>query len=357
MVLRSIFLFCFVCALRLAAATPDETARLLAGLPLDGTSLSEIGAGRAWQNHAAAFDSAWKELDAHQLGKIKAWASENLQPEYGGAGNVFYFFSGPDMLYAGEFFPNAANYVLVALEPAGAMPEPEKIPADALAASLEELHKSMNTVLSFSFFITKKMKTELSHQQLGGTLPVILTCLSRSGAQIDSVDFVGPDGASPAPEHPKSGARGVKIVFTRPGSATAQNIYYFEANLADEVLKKNDAVLKFCDGLGHGHSLLKAASYLMHQNGFDLIKNYILTHSDLIVEDDSGIPFRAFDPNKWQLGFYGQYKGTINLFKKEKRDQPDLAAAWKAAQPGPLGFSFGYQWQPKTSGLIEARPK
>ena len=153
------------------------------------------------------------------------------------------------------------------------------------------------------------------------------------------------------------------IVFTRPGSADrAKRLLFLEATLADEVLKKHDDVLKFCDGLGRGHSLLKAASYLMHGPNFDLVKNYILTHSDLIVEDDSGIPFRAFDPEKWQLGFCGQYKGTINLFKKGDTSgdcRPDLAAAWEAAaQPGAArGFLLGNQWQPKTSGLIEARPK
>lgn len=356
MLIRTL-LFSLLCACSLPAATPDETARFLAGLPLTNTSLGEIATRHAWVDHAVAFDAAWKELNAHQSARIRAWGPENLKPEYGDAGNVFYFFSGPDMLYAGELFPQAANYVLVALEPIGVLPEPEKIPAEALAPSLENLRKTMNAVLSFSFFITKSMKEDLHHQQLSGTLPVILTFLARGGARIDSVDFIGLDKAGAVTPDPKPATRGVKIAFTRPGAGAPQNVYYFEANLADDVLRKNDAVLKFCDSLGRSHSLLKAASYLMHGHNFDVVKNYLLTHSDLIVQDDSGIPYRGFDPGKWHLSFYGQYEGAIGLFKKENKDQPDLAAAWKASSPGPLGFSFGYQWHPKTSGLIEARPK
>jgi len=349
-----IFLIFLALGSLLRAATPDETARFLAGLPLQGTSLESLSAAPFWAKHAVRFDAAWKELDKRQISKIKAWAPENLAPAYEGHGNVFYFFSGPDQLYASLLFPNAANYVLVAREPVGILPEPDKIPVAQLAPSLENLYSTLNASLSFSFFITKKMKDDLKHQQLSGTTPVIMVFLARGGYKIESVDFIGLDAAGAVTADAKPASRGVKIVVTG-ASGEKQNVYYFEADLGDWVLKKNDAVLKFCDSLGRGSSLVKAASYLMHGGGFDIVRNYIEKNSDLVIEDDSGIPLHYFDKKEWDLKFYGHYSGPIGLFKKSF--QADVAAAYKETAPGPLPFSFGYNWRPNTSGALIARKK
>src|SRR5688500_7167089 len=96
---------CFVAILLAAvlptkAATPDEVARFLAGLPMHKTSLQEMAANPNWVRHAMEFDDAWRKLDAKQIAKIRAWAPEALAPQYDERGNVFYFFSGPDFLYA-----------------------------------------------------------------------------------------------------------------------------------------------------------------------------------------------------------------------------------------------------------------
>ena len=42
-------------------------------------------------------------------------------------------------------------------------------------------------------------------------------------------------------------------------------------------------------------SYLKAASYLMHEESFSSIRAYLLANSAFILQDDSGIPLRAFD--------------------------------------------------------------
>jgi hypothetical protein len=178
--------------------------------------------------------------------------------------------------------------------------------------------------------------------------------LARGGYKIESLDFIGLDAAGAVTADPKPATPGVKIVVTGPSGAK-QNVYYFAADLGDSVLKKNDAVLKFCDSLGRGSSLLKAASYLMHGGGFDLVRDYILKNSDLVVQDDSGIPLRKFDKAKWDLKFCGHYAGPIGLFKNDY--QADVAAAYKEAAPAALDFSFGYRWQQHESGAVIARAK
>jgi hypothetical protein len=101
------------------AATPNDNALFLAGLPIRDTPLAAFSYDSAWVDHATEFDKAWAELDARQLSKIRAWGPEFLGEAYANKRPLLYFFSGPDILYAQAFFPNASTYVLAGLEPTG----------------------------------------------------------------------------------------------------------------------------------------------------------------------------------------------------------------------------------------------
>ena len=335
------------------AATPNEVARYLAGLSMRGTTLEEFAKTPQWVRHAMEMDQAWMELEKKTLGRIRTWAPEYLGPEYGQPGNVYYFFSGPDLLYAQALWPNASNIVLVAREPVGTMPDLGTVSPAHLEAALANLRKSLNAVLSFSFFITQDMKVDLTQTQLQGTLPVLLVFALRAGYQVDTVESVGLDRTDATTTDARPATRGVRIALSRDG--LKQNVYYFEADLGDDVLRKNPAVLEFCTKLGPGSTLLKAASYLLHEGGFETVRKWVLAHTTQHVQDDSGIPMKYFDRAKWQLRLCGHYPGPIDIFKQHH--QPDLAAAYTQTAPLPMGFSFGYQWQPGRSGLIIARPK
>ncbi len=113
--------------------------------------------------------------------------------------------------------------------------------------------------------------------------------------------------------------------------------------------------MKFCEQQGEGVSLLKAASYLMHSNNFSQVRDFLLNRSKLILQDDSGIPFRYFAKEKWDIHFHGRYIGPIKRFLEH--GQLDLNKENSVAAPSPLPFSFGYQWQPSRSSLIVATAK
>jgi hypothetical protein len=334
-------------------ASPNDTAKFLAGLPIRDTPLAVFSYDPSWVDHATEFDKAWAELDARQLSKIRAWGPEFLGDAWASKSPLLYFFSGPDILYAQAFFPNASTYVLAGLEPAGAIPDITRMPKGALPAGLANLRKSLNSVLSFSFFITKDMKVDLKQNQLGGTLPVLYVFLARAGCQLETVEFVGLDKEG-AITQGKASTHGVRIVFFGPSGAE-QTLYYFETNLSNEGIKANPGFIKFCEQLGAGHSLIKAASYLMHLEEFGDARNFLLEHSSGILQDDSGIPFKDFDSSKWLLRFFGSYTGPISIFKKFY--QPDLANAYVSSNPPPLPFSFGYRWHPRACSLILATPK
>jgi hypothetical protein len=220
-------------------------------------------------------------------------------------------------------------------------------------SSLANLRKSLNSVLSFSFFITKDMKVDLHQNQLSGTLPILYVFLARAGCRVESAELVWLDKTGAlVPEKTPTG--GVKVVFFGPSGAQ-QTLYYFQTDLSNDGVKSQPGFLAFCDHLGIGSSLLKAASYLPHHPGFTTARDFLLSHSATIVQDDSGIPVKLFDSAKWAVRYFGSYPGPIALFKQNY--QADLAANYHRSHAPALPFGFGYRWHPSESSLILATPK
>ncbi len=331
-----------------AVTPPNEQARYLAGLDLGGTSLEPLSREEAWLRHAADFQKAWVDVEQRQLGPIRSWMPQQLGFMHADPSPLIYFFSGPDMLYAHAFYPNAQTYVLCGREPVGLVPDVAAMPAGVRAAALANLRKSLNAILSYSFFITADMKNDLTATQLSGTLPVMMLFLVRSSCRIEEVELVKLNANGDLTQD-KSKTPGVRVAFTGT-TGRRQTLYYFTTDLSNWGIKDNPAFLAFCRKLGQGNALVKAASYLMHLDEFSTARDYLLTQSRNIIQDDSGVPFRFFKPEAWVLSLYGHYPGPIELF--QKHNQPDLHAAFTNQKTGDLPFGFGYQWRPGISSLM-----
>jgi hypothetical protein len=311
-------------------ATVDETARFLAGLPVTGV-LEPLTHDAGWQEHAAAMDEAWTKKEQLQIVPIREWMSINATEYQLSSNTMFYMFSGPDFLYANIFFPNANTYILAGLEPIGQVPDLTRIPPEILRAELAALRGSMSTILRFQYFITKDMRAEFGRGSIGGTLPILYVFLARLGYTVTDIARVN------------SPADGVKITFAQ--GDRPQTLYYFKTDLAGG----NSNFLRWCAARGPGLSLLKAASFLMHGDGFSGVRNFLLEHSRVIVQDDSGLPLRAF-PKGWKVNLYGRYEPHKEEFAKYY--QPQLAALYEQEpRPSSLGFAFGYHWQ-KEDGIL-----
>jgi hypothetical protein len=316
--------------------TPDATAKFLAGMPVKGTPLESYRTHSGWAVHATDLDRAWGSLEKEQLSKIRAWAPQALGSSYKDSGLMYYMFSGPDFLYANAFFPNASTYILCGIEPIGPMPDIEKIPPAVLPSALANLRKALDSSLNRSFFITKYLMFDVKQNQLSGTLPILYVFLARARCTIDSVTLVSLDCDGNLVPEGKGTTPGVKIVFCGP-SRREQTLYYFMSDLADLAVNANPGFSKFCEQQGQGVTLLKAAAYLMNSEKFLVVRDFLLTHSKLILQDDSGIPFRFLEPEKWDIHLYAK---------------PD-----NESKPARLKFAFGYEWKKTHTTLMVATPK
>jgi hypothetical protein len=341
-------------ALGADAASPDDTARFLAGMPIGANSpLMPQVSDPSWQKHAKLFEDTWKGLDERQLSNIRTWTAKTIaEPRK----TLFYFFSGPDFLYANAFFPSADTYVLAGLEPVGRIPDVTQLPRGSLPSTLRHLESSLGNILKLSYFITLDMDSKLRQTQLNGTLPVLYVFLARSGKTIRDVSYVTlkDDGTvEPVTGNGKGAEKGVKIVFSG-SDGHEQTLYYFSTNLSNKGVRASP-FLKFCGTLGSGDSFVKSASYLLHGGEFSEVRNFLLEHSAAILQDDTGVPVSQFKPELWQLQPFGTYTSPIGMFRGNY--QSKLRALYQTAKPTPINFGVGYKWKVNQSNLLLAVKK
>jgi hypothetical protein len=336
----------------------NDYALFIAGLSNPAGTLAAYEDQPGWVRHAKFSDQNWERFTRGRLAPMREWAAKELASAT--AATVFYPFSGPDFVNVFTLFPRAKTYLLVALEPVGEMPD---FAAGNKQNFFPSLQRSLYDLLQLDFFITHKMKSAIGKSELKGTLAVLMFFLAREQAQVLDVQYWGmqPDGTiaeSPAlgPGERPAGIPGVRIVFTSPGSAENQTLYYFQFDLGNDSFGRNQHFVDFLKSFGPMTSFTKAASYLMYKPYFSAIRKFILDQSLYVLQGDSGIPLRYFDPAEWDLRFYGTYAGPIALFSN--CFQPDMATRYRKGQDiEPLPFGIGYRHRARTSNLMFASKK
>jgi hypothetical protein len=346
---------------KFSKALLTDTAQLLAGITLPETSeIANISASAPAKLHQQNFQAAFKKLDERQLNRVKAFAAAELAAPSGITADapLFYPFSGPDLLYAEAFFPNARRYLLTGLEPVGDMPELASYQNVELSDSLAELRKSLHAILNFSFFKTNDMRVDFRRSKLKGVVPVLLTFAAKAGFEVNNIHFfyVNTDGSVcttdakaliniKAPQIP-----GVELTLQRPGSATTQALIYLSSDIGDTGLAKTPQYTALVQRLGHGATFLKSASFLLHKPYFSKVRQLILDTSPRVLQDDSGVPYTQFPLANWQPIFYGTYVKPIPLFANHY--QPKLIEAFKTLGSKPLEFGIGYRYSKRDSSLL-----
>jgi hypothetical protein len=310
----------------------NEAARFIAGLPpTEPGLLADWAQFPEWIAFSQAIDKSWQKFEDKHIAPIRLWKPSNvpdLNPD-----TVFYPFSGPDFIYAEAFFPNATTYILCGLEPTGTVPSLQNL--QPLQSTLGWMQVSVKTLMDAGYFITKEMQADLKQSPLQGTVPVFCFMLARNGDRIVSVQTEG--------NH-------AEIRFLAPGDSRVRTLHYFSLNLRNDGLRKENAFLEFVKAAHPDVGYLKSASYLMHESDFSTIRDTLLTQCRTIVQDDSGIPLRCFNPERWRFLNFGVYAPTLDIFKKY--NQPEMADLYAKLPAAPLPFGVGYHWDPKTANLM-----
>jgi len=217
------------------------------------------------------------------------------------------------------------------------------------------------------------MEAELQETEIKGVLPVLLSMLARNNAQVLDVRYrtIGLDGrihefpalGTTVREFPALGTtdldlnniQGIRIAFNAAGSEEnhPQTLYYFRLNLYNQAFDRNRYFVSFLRGLAPFTTFMKSASYVMFDTQVSTARQFVLEQSRYIVQEDSGIPLKYFEPSLWSFRFYGHYVRPISAFSQDYQEA--LASIYKADKTiKPLPFGFGYYFNPGEANLMFA---
>jgi len=338
----------------------DDLGRFLGGLAgKSGSPFIELEATPEWREHAKLSDEAWNTYLHTRLPALTRFAQTELADLDKPKQTLFYPFSGPDALTAEAFFPHVSTYVLVALEPPGTLTGLSKFLKKDLTGELSQLRTTFDSLLRRSFFVTRQMDHQLRGQVTDGVLPLVLVELVRTGNSVLGCEFLRVDEAGQVlvrPAAQKIHDWGFALDFRNEGDGSVHRLYYFSVNLASSHLDMNPEFQKQMAGLGTVVTYLKSTSYMLHRPEFGTIRDRILSMSSAVLQDDSGIPYKYFAPDKWSVQLYGDYQQPYGSFRYMM--EPELKAAFQNRENvKQLEFRIGYGYGRAPSNLELTRRK
>lgn len=309
-------------------AGPDDVGLFLAGKPVRrGAVLSRLQQTVEYQEHQREIGRIWRDTGRPRIRAMELWSSAEVTAVTGGGGTVYYPFGGPDLLHVNAMFPQARNYALMGLEPVGEVPLLESLPPGEVLAALPAFRQSVKTQLLIGYFVTKDMRSDLERSVLRGVTPILLGTVALIGGEVESVNAISAGGKP-----------GVEMQYY-DGSGLRHTAYYVAGDLSNGGFK--GGYQQWLAGFGGKATYFKAASYLMHDDRFSQARDFFLSQSRAVLQDDSGIPFRHFPQDTWSFRYYGSYEKPIELFAEYQ--QHDLQQAFATNPKTALAFGSGYQ--------------
>lgn len=304
-----------------------------------------------WKDYQAKINLDWPSMDSTRLKPMANWRDEEVSPRINDSLLLFYPFSGPDFLHAYILFPYADDYLFLAQEQLGEVPDLSKMKQKDLSDYLDKFYYSIRDIYMRSYFITGRMNTDLHNARVKGVLPVIIFFMAQTGHEIVDVkyEYVSSDGSF----KPLSTVTGrfsatecVSIDFNTKDSDKIKSLRYFRCDISDEGFNSTPGFKTYLNNLGEINTYVKSASYLLHYGTFNTIRNIILDNSKSVLQDDTGIPYKYYDMTKWDAYLYGVYVKPIADFPSPYLMQNDLKKIYDAGGDNvkELPFSLGYHW-------------
>ncbi len=333
--------------------SPDALSRWLAGMPprapAGPVAEARWAPSGAWSSYAELEDARWRRQSA-RVAAMRRWAARAIA-YVGPDRSLLYPFAGADALHALALFGRVGRVQLVGLEPVGEVPSALAAPSPSyfprLSEALGELHR-------LTYFRTRGMSHDFGRADprdgappppspAPGVLSALLAIVARIGGRVRAIER-------------RAYPEDVTIAWSGD-DGRARELAYARLDLSNDGLSQQASYFAAMRRRLAPHAtLLKASSYLAGDPAFTRLREALLEDSDLIVQDDSGLPYRDLAA-KWAVVLYGTYQRPDAPF--QDRAQADLAAAYAAArtagQSPELPFGIGYATVAERSNLLVAR--
>jgi len=329
-----------------------DFSSLIAGYAPDGLK-GQLSDDESWNGISRDIENEWTKVSEQKAAPIRSWLPKTPLNELDSM-TLFYPFAGADFLYSNCFFPKAKRIVMVGLEPLGSIKWNAEYNS-GFRDYMKRVSSSLYTSNRVGYFMTIEMGRDLHRNDLNGVLPLILFYARRQSFLVSSIEYIKIDETGKRVDAEYEEATGVVIKLTDINRTVLKEIEYHRTNLENSSFNPESGYHKYFSGIENKCVFLKAASYLMHNNSFNNIREVILANTNLLLQDDSGMPFRFFPDSSWTVDLYGKYTHPIGLFAG--RVQRDLREAFEQRGSGELPFKIGYNVAHNEPHLILARRK
>jgi len=293
---------------------------------------------------------------------------------------VVYPFGGGDLASALVTYPNATDITTISLEHAGDPTRLAKLDKRKLAESLSNYRDAIDGLLELHDSTSENMR-KLEVGGIPGQLSFHITGMTAMGYEPVKLTFfdIKDDGTlhyltqAEVDALAKKTAKKIKggwvdtdfspaftnmeLQFRKAGDPKAPLVTHrhIAFNLGDKAFK-GSGLEKYLQAKGKIAAMTKAASYLIWNDGFSGIRDYLLANMQWMVSDSTGIaPAKAKKANFTQTT-YGTFEGAF-LEEAGKSVSDAMVEMWKAQPKRRLPFRYGYPDSAKHVHLMITAPK
>lgn len=280
---------------------------------------------------------------------------------------VVYPFSGGDLVTALTTYADAEAITTLSLELAGDPRRISTLSKESLRASLGKLRMQLGELFDVDDFSRSETLKTTQRGEIPGELAFFLVSLAvhhmepvslryfrlesdgsvhyLSEAEIAEAEAniaQNRKGTWMPPDFSESFANS-EITFRPVGDANAPlRVHrHLAVNLADDHLAGTPSVLQHLAAQGDVSAMTKAASYLLWQDGFSAIRDYLVAHAVFMVSDSTGIPNAIATTAGLEQDTYGSFSGS--LLTANATHNAAFKKLWTDEPQRPVPFRFGYK--------------
>ena len=283
-------------------------------------------------------DGAWDFYQKTIGQPLTNFAAAEIKPKAGGT--VFYPFSGPDFVTLAHAFPSAERYVMVAMQAAGAPVTLATMPAARAQGFQAKFMREWMKFSRLAFFRTDDLNEDQRDQFAPiGVTTILSTFALYSGFDVMDIYPIVYDEQSDAFVKSTTGQwKSVRLVLSKAGKPVTLD--YVSLDLSDASLTKNEPMRKWLAREAKNPVLIKAASHLLQETYFSVMRDILVENATMVVQDETGLNY-TYLAQIGPVDLYGGFLYPHELFNRKK--QESLAKAYReATNVKPLPFAFSY---------------
>jgi len=269
---------------------------------------------------------------------------------------VVYPFGGGDLTSALATFPDATEITTISLEPAGDVRPVDTLTPDRLAHELAVHRAHLERLFEKAHSRTDNLEKE-SRTAFPGEILFALAALVVYGDEPVSLRYfrLRPDGsiayvtqadidAAKKPAALRTLFDNAELRFRRAGDAGGpiQVLRHMSYNLDDAHMKADPSLLLHLSAKGKVAGMTKAATHLLWNEHFRLIRGWLVGHVDWMVSDSTGLPPRVASAEGFTQDTYGVFDGPSPFGDPDGADAEDLRRLFASQPSRGLSFRYGY---------------